>query len=96
MVNLQSLPSGLTAISNDNINYDKQKLLVIQFKLDSKIVDNCSIKRNDQVRTFICLQPEIALEKETVDINRVILFNRLIMLIKIEIERVNFLYELTD
>ena len=75
----------------------KQKLLVIQVKLDCKIVDNCSIKRKDQVHTFTCWQPAIALEKETAHINPVILFNRLAILIKREKEeRVNlFKYELT-
>ena len=49
MVNLRSLSSGLAASSNDNINCDEAEAVVIQFKLDCKIVDNCSIKRKDQV-----------------------------------------------
>ena len=47
IVNLQSFSSGLTAT--------KQKLLAIQSKLDCKIVDNCSMKRKDHVRTFTSL-----------------------------------------
>lgn len=86
MVNLRSLSSGLTASSNDNINCDEAETVgnSTQVKLDCKIVGNCSIKRKGQVRTFSCLQPATALEKETVHINQVILFNRLIMLIKRE------------
>ena len=55
----------------------KPKLLVIRSKVDCKVVDNCSIKSKGQVRTFTSLQPAIALERETVHINQVILFNRL-------------------
>ena len=92
MVNLQSLSSGLTASSNDNINCDEAEAIgnSIQVKLDCKIADNCSIKRKDKVRTFTCLQPAITLEKEIVHINPVILFNRLTMLIIREEENVNF------
>ena len=94
MVNLQSLSSGLTASSNDNIDEVEAVGNSIQVELDCKIVDNCSIKRKDQVRTFTCLQPAIALEKETVHINLAVLFNRLTMLIKREQERVTSLDEL--
>ena len=89
MVNLQSLSSSLTASSNNNINCDEAEAVgnSIQVKLDCKIVDNCSVKRKDQVGIFTCLQPAIALEKETVHINPVILFNRLTMLIKREEEK---------
>ena len=98
MVNLQSLSSAITVSSNDNINCDEAEAVgnSIQVKLDCKIVDNCFIKRKDQVRTFTCLQPVIELKKETVHNNPMVLFNRLTMLIKREEERVNFFkYELT-
>ena len=54
----------------------------IQVKLGCKVVDNYSIKRKYQVCKFTCLQPTLALERETVHIDPVILFNRLTMLIK--------------
>ena len=60
----------------------KPKLLVIQSKLDCKVVDNCSIESKGQMRTFTSLQPAIALERETVHINQVILFNRLTIIKK--------------
>ena len=67
MVNLQSLSFGVTASSNDNINCDEAEVVgnSIQVKLDCKIIDNCSIKWKDQVRTFTYFQPAVALEKET-------------------------------
>lgn len=98
MVNLQSLSSSLTESSNDNINCDEAEAVgnLNRVKLDCKIADNCSIKRKDQVHTFRCLQPATALEKETVHINPVILFDRLTILIKREEEKVTFFkYELT-
>ena len=48
------------------------------------------MEKKDQVHTFTCLQPIIILEKETVHINPVILFNMLTMSIQREEERLNF------
>ena len=97
MVNLQSLSSSLTESSNDNINCDEAEAVdnLNRVKLDCKIADNCSIKRKAQVHPFRCLQPATALEKETVHINPVILFDRLTIIIKREEKVTFFKYELT-
>ena len=76
----------ISLLSNDNISCNEAKTVgnLIQVQLDCKLVYNCSIKRKDQESIFTYLQPAIVLEKETVHMNPVILFNRLSMLMKRE------------
>ena len=88
----------ISLLSNDNISCNEAKTVgnLIQVQLDCKLVYNFSIKRKDPESIFTYLQPAIVLEKETVHMNPVILFNRLSMLMNREEERVNlFKSELT-
>ena len=94
--NLKSLSSGL--IADSKINWDNSESVgeTIQSKLDNMIMEDISIKRKDQVKTFESLSPTTKIGDSNVHVNPLILFTRLTVLMNSEDNiGVNFRYELT-
>ena len=95
---LRSLSSGLTATEDDNVNCDDVEEVgrKIQKKLDNVCIEDATIKRSDQVKTLISLQPGIKMDDKTVNIDPLILFARLTALLQRDDEITDkFRYELT-
>ena len=95
---LRSLSSGLTATEDDNVNCDNVEEVgrKIQKKLDNVCMEDATIKRSDQVKTLISLQPGIKMDDKTVHIDPLILFARLTALLQRDDESTDkFRYELT-
>ena len=89
---LRSLSSGVTATVQDNINCDEAEIIgeTIQIKID-EMNSGVSIKRNDRVRTLICLQKSVKIADETpIHIKPSVLFGRLTLLVRNQDERSHY------
>ena len=89
MQEFQSLSSGLTASSADNILCDNCESIgeTVQRKLDGVAFDQCSIKRNDQVNSLASINVGVIVEGKPITIDPSALFNRLTILVKQEEKR---------
>lgn len=77
---LQALDSGLTA--NEEVNCDQAELIgqLIQESLDGLPWNGASVKRSEKAVTLATLKPSIKVNNETVVVDPLVLFSRLIVL----------------
>lgn len=95
---LRSLSSGLAAKETDKVNCDDAEQVGqnIQASLNGVCVENCKIKRNDQIRTLEHLRPGVKIGEKTIHIDPLILFTRLAAIVHRESDPIEqFNYELT-
>ena len=95
---LRSLSSGLTASDGDGVNCDKVKEVgfLLQGKLDDVKYYEASMKRTEKVRTLNHLTKGIKIDQETVHVEPIIVFSRLLVLLeRYEDTTPYFQYELT-
>ena len=97
--NLKSLSSGLVASDESGVNCDKVEEIgeAIQKSLDKVALRDAAIKRKEQVKTLESLQVGIEIDKDSVHIDPMILFARLMVLLQREEDPDSyFAYELTS
>ena len=85
--NLKSLSSGVIASTESGINCVKKIEKVgeeIQKSLDRKVVQDASVKRKDMVKTLENLKSGVMIEKETIHIDPMVLFARLMLILQRE------------
>ena len=97
--NLKCIANGLVASHDDNkVNCDETESVghAIQVKLDGVCIADAKIKRSQQIVTLDSLRNVVKIDKSPVQINPMLLFNRLIVLVDRE-ENMGekFAYELT-
>ena len=95
---LRSLSSGLTASDGDGVNCDEveEVVFLLQGKLDDVKYHEASMKRTEKVPTLIHLTKGIKIDQETVHVEPLILFSRLLVLLeRCEDTTPYFQYELT-
>ena len=95
---LRSLSFGVTTSKEDNINCDAVEIVgkSIQKKLDTLSIEECKIKRTDQVKTLVHLHNGIKVDGNTVHLKPSVLFSRLILLVQKEANRTKYFeYPLT-
>ena len=80
---LQNIFTGVSADNNDEVNCDQAKQVgfEIQCSLDNIVVNQATIKRSKQVKTFATLLPAIKVNFDTIHADPNVLFQKLIMLI---------------
>ena len=89
---LISLSAGVTATDKYNINCDQAESVghKIQETLNGLQFNCAKIKRNDQIRTLVCLQKPIKTNGETINIKPETLINRMTILVRNEEERTEY------
>ena len=95
---LCNLSTGLVAMKEDNINCDEAEIVgeAIKTKLSGAEILSCTIQRKGQIRTIYCLKDPIKIGNETAFVKPEVLFNRLILLVQKDDERITvFQYKLT-
>ena len=95
---LKSLSTGLTAAAGDGINCDDAEAIgnSIQIKLDGVSVANASVKRSHKVKSLLCLKKGVTIDQQTVHVDPLVLFTRLVMLLERSYDMSTyFQYELT-
>ena len=95
---LQSFSTGLAASDGDNINCNNAENVELQMqrKLDGVRFEEISMKRNNQIRSLVCLQDSVKVDNEKVQTSPLVLFGRLTTLAQWQEDiEVQFHYELT-
>ena len=82
---LRSLASGLTSNEQDGVNCDSVEEVgeMIQKKMDNKIFSQITLKISEQIKNLDRLTDGIKIENESVQIDPMLLFSRLV----IQVER---------
>ena len=96
---LKSISTGLTATEEDGINCDVAEKVgqEIHSKLDGVSFSEAKIKRNDQIHTLESLKMGVKIDKEKVNVDPLLLFTRLLVLVEREEDMKRyFRYELTS
>ena len=96
---LKNIATGVTATEEDGINCDTAENIgqEIQNKLGGVPFTEAKIKRNDQIRTLEILKVGVQIGKENVNVDPLLLFSRLLILVEREKDvKSYFIYELTS
>ena len=96
---LKNIATGVTATEEDRINCDTAENIgqEIQNKLDGLPFTETKVKRNDQIRTLKILKVGVQIGKEKVNVDPLLLFSRLLLLVEREEDvKSYFRYELTS
>ena len=96
---LKNIATGVTATEEDGINCDTAENIgqEIQNKLDGAPFTEAKIKRNDQICTLEIPKVGVQIGKEKVNVDPLLLFSRLLILVKREDDvKSYFRYELTS
>ena len=87
-----SLESGVTATEEYSLNCEEAENVgkLIHSSIDEKDFGNITVRRNDKVRTLVCLKKPVDIKGEEVHIKPIILFSRLSLQVQNEEERVGY------